>query len=1284
MKKTMCLFLVFTILVRIGTTIVLASNMTSEPACYENMNFETAIVDDCKIIDDFDYNSSAELFASSVSGTCGDNLTWTLSAATQELTISGTGAMDDFIYTSDIPWYAYKDYVTIVNIEEGVTSIGQAAFYMCTSLTRIGFPSSLTSINDNAFAGCISLINLTLPNTIKHIGEMSFYSCYNMTECSLSSSLDEIPYAAFALCYALKKINIPSGVREIGAFGFYECNALASVEFPNGVETIGNSAFKGCTALRSVTLPNTVTTIGESVFCNCTALKYCKLSERLTSIPSTAFGVCNSLTNIEIPNSVMEIGDNAFGACGVLENVIFGDKITSIGTQAFMFCNKLSSLTLPTELISISDYAFAECESIEFINFPNKLKTIGDFCFDGCRALIAVDLPNSLEALGKYSFYGCEKLKNVKLSSLMTVIEDATFFDCCNLSEVSIPKSITKISEGAFGYCIDLTNIDLPSNLTEIGKGAFVYSGLTAVNIPDSVKAISDIAFSNCVSLKTVYLSSSLTEIPFGAFAYCSALDNISLPDEIISIGQEAFEGCASLTNISMDKTVETIGLGAFYNCPNLSDVYYDGTKSEWEKISVADSNDILYKVNLMTAEDTEIRVFASMKSVMGGIEITLSADDGADIYYTTNGDEPCSASTLYSQPFTIDDAGIYTIKAIAYSDGNTYGNITEENIVLEKSEAPSITEKNGHIEVSGSGNIYYTKDFTIPTVSDYLYETSIPTSDLAGITARCIELGKAGSDTVRYITDLSMDKEYNIASDSYNFANYYASFGYKKPFISPYTIPKETYQSVFGITKGQAIFDNDIDKTWGGSCFGMSATSAMFYKGYLDESDYTTDCVHDIETPKSSQHAITKLIEQFQIIQYSDEVWSEQNTTRDMSDVIERVKVFEETGQNPIVLILSGTTNSGEVVKHAVMPYHIETISDNEYHMYIYDCDYPYDAENDDEIYIDIVGGAFKYGNYTIMKYNDLDTLLIGLNDVALFSDENTDKMLIAVNSNDVTILNSSNIPVTQLANAVSYSKFDSNGNMNGVIWNIPVDDYTIINNDTSLSLLGITIADDNCYYSVTSQDTSADINVGISDVTDKLCVEIISDNENAVNISTLNIGNKENSIAITSNYAKFGYCNDKAVMVNSNAGVLQANGENINLSNASEFYENIFGDGDNITMVSKKANNTIRHNCEMTIAERPQFANNRISGTLKLNIQNNGSVSEQGTLRIALYDSDNGRLVEVLSKNIDEISANEKRDVSINVDFAALEHDKYEMRLFYWNKNLVPLSNSAGISYD
>ena len=76
------------------------------------------------------------------SGTCGDNLTWTLSAV-GTLTISGTGDMDGFDYGST-PWYNYSEVITNVLVENGVTSIGDYAFSECSYLAYVSLPVGLT------------------------------------------------------------------------------------------------------------------------------------------------------------------------------------------------------------------------------------------------------------------------------------------------------------------------------------------------------------------------------------------------------------------------------------------------------------------------------------------------------------------------------------------------------------------------------------------------------------------------------------------------------------------------------------------------------------------------------------------------------------------------------------------------------------------------------------------------------------------------------------------------------------------------------------------------------------------------------------------------------------------------------------------------------------------------------------------------------------------------------------------------------------------------------------
>ncbi|MCD8017444.1 MAG: leucine-rich repeat domain-containing protein, partial [Oscillospiraceae bacterium] len=92
------------------------------------------------------------------SGTCGDDLTWSLNTETGVLTISGTGNMTDWSSISDVDWYSYRTSITQVVIEDGVTSIGAYAFYNCSSLTSVVIPETVTSIESCAFSGCTSLI----------------------------------------------------------------------------------------------------------------------------------------------------------------------------------------------------------------------------------------------------------------------------------------------------------------------------------------------------------------------------------------------------------------------------------------------------------------------------------------------------------------------------------------------------------------------------------------------------------------------------------------------------------------------------------------------------------------------------------------------------------------------------------------------------------------------------------------------------------------------------------------------------------------------------------------------------------------------------------------------------------------------------------------------------------------------------------------------------------------------------------------------------------------------
>ena len=114
------------------------------------------------------------------SGTCGDNLTWTIDSDGL-LTISGTGAMSDYSYGVTAPWSEQKDDIKYVGIMDGVTSIGDHAFYECDKMTSITIPESVTSIGVYALYNCQGLTSIDLPDSLETIEDNAFYGCTNLT-----------------------------------------------------------------------------------------------------------------------------------------------------------------------------------------------------------------------------------------------------------------------------------------------------------------------------------------------------------------------------------------------------------------------------------------------------------------------------------------------------------------------------------------------------------------------------------------------------------------------------------------------------------------------------------------------------------------------------------------------------------------------------------------------------------------------------------------------------------------------------------------------------------------------------------------------------------------------------------------------------------------------------------------------------------------------------------------------------------------------------------------------
>ena len=256
------------------------------------------------------------------SGSCGDNITWTLDD-NDNLTLTGSGQMADYNETYVHPW---SDNVKTVKFAGDITGIGSSAFRGCSSLTSIDIPNSVTSIGERAFDGCSSLKKV-------YITDLSAWC--RITFNSISANPLCNGGALYLNGKEVKDLVIPDDVTKIGKSAFSGCSSLSSVSIPNSVTSIGYSAFFEC-SLTSIEIPNSVTSIGDSAF----------------------YG-CSSLTSIEIPNSVTSIGNSAFWNCSSLTSVTIGNSVTSIGNSAFWNCNSLKKITVnATTPPDCSDYIF--------------------------------------------------------------------------------------------------------------------------------------------------------------------------------------------------------------------------------------------------------------------------------------------------------------------------------------------------------------------------------------------------------------------------------------------------------------------------------------------------------------------------------------------------------------------------------------------------------------------------------------------------------------------------------------------------------------------------------------------------------------------------------------------------------------------------------------------------------------------------------------------------------------------------------------------------------------
>ena len=507
-----------------------------------------------------------------------DGLTWTLDAK-GTLTISGTGAMKDYNAAENLsPAYMNSDVKKVV-IEDGVTSIGELAFFKCSSLTNITIPDSVTCIEYAAFHGCSSLSSITIPNSVTSIGVYAFVICSSLTSITIPDGVTSIGYGAFSECSSLKTISLScksslkkSDFGEQANLVSYTNQHLLTKTAAKAATCAesGNKEYWTCKHcgkyfLSDDTNPATATAVelSETVI---PALNHKNATTRGAVEPTeTAPGYsgdrycpdCDTVfekgytywNEDNLTWKLYEDGTLNISGKGAMKNYNYYDNPSPASQKK----DSVKKVVIEDGVTSIGNSAFDSCSNLTSITIPDSVSSIGNFVFYGCSSLTSITLSNNITNIGNSAFAGCSSLTSITIPDRVTSIEKYAFYNCSGLTSITIPDSVTSIGESAFRNCTSLTSITIPDSVTSIGKSAFSNcSSLTSITIPNGVTSIGEYAFQSCSSLTSITIPDSVTSIGAYAFSDCWDLTSITIPDSVTTIGESAFNACSSLTTISL------------------------------------------------------------------------------------------------------------------------------------------------------------------------------------------------------------------------------------------------------------------------------------------------------------------------------------------------------------------------------------------------------------------------------------------------------------------------------------------------------------------------------------------------------------------------------------------------------------------------------------------------------------------------------------------------------------------------------------------------------------
>ena len=500
-------------------------------------------------------------------------------------TVFVPGACSSSIALGNKSWYTCADY-GYYSSSSNRTYYGNLRTYVFnipTTLTTVNITDA-TRISDAAFNNCVNITTITLNEGIKSVGAYAFdfvpWYANQQADFVIAGDGVLIKYNG-----TTSGVTLPENVKYIGGTVFRNNKTISEVNIHKNVVGIGREAFDGCTNLTSLVIPKTVTSIGTNAIpSTCTIHVYRPsagydyrstnrviLNDSYTTGNDTFYYVVNDDGCVEIIGCVTTSSELT------VPTEIEGKVVNKIGDYGFSECTTINSITIPSNIKSIGKYAFNKCTGLINATIPTTVDSVGDYAFFNCTGLVNVTISEGVQSIGKGAFYNCTSLVEAVVPDTAVKVGSHAFYNCTSMTTATIGISADAIGDYTFYNCKKLDTIVIGISVKSIGDYAFYNCALERISVPQTVTTIGDYAFASNETLTRATLRKNLLTIGEGAFQDCSAMATVSIPTSVTEIGKAAFENCASITTITIPVGVTVINDLVFSGCEKLATVKLNG-----------------------------------------------------------------------------------------------------------------------------------------------------------------------------------------------------------------------------------------------------------------------------------------------------------------------------------------------------------------------------------------------------------------------------------------------------------------------------------------------------------------------------------------------------------------------------------------------------------------------------------------------------------------------------------------------------------------------------------